>query len=149
MIIAVCAFISMLCIYTYSIINYTPMPTKEEMLTEAQGVDLETIADEAENNINIAKTKYDGKIYKTGAVVNRINEDCIQCACSWSYMVNALQGMDLFSDTTVYFANSDDLFKLNKRDTVKIIGIFELSGSSHYTIKNAYLLNDEEYNTIQ
>ncbi len=149
LIIAVCAFISMFCIYTYSIINYTPTPTKEEMLAEAQRINIETIADEAENNINIAKTKYDGKIYTTGAVVNRINEDYIQCACSWGYILNALQGMDLFSDTTIYFANSDDLLKLNKGDNIKVIGKFELSGSGNYTIKNAYLLDDEEYNTIQ
>ncbi len=122
---------------------------KSDMLAKAERINLFEIEEEAKGNINVAKTKYDGKIFTTGAVVNYIGDDYIRCACSWGYMVYALAGESLFSDTYIYFANSDDLLKINKGENIKVVGKFELSGSSRYTIRDAYLLSDEEYDAIQ
>ena len=117
---------------------------KEGMLAEAQHIDIATIAKDAENNINIAKENYDNKIITTNVVVNDIEEDSVKCAGSWEYMLYALQGIAT-SDTTIYFADNDDLLKVNKGEQIKVVGQVEVFNNNSYYLHNAYLLSDEEY----
>ena len=117
---------------------------REEMLAEAQHIDIVTIAKDAENNINIAKENYDNKIITTNVVVNEIDEDSVKCAGSWDYILYALRGVAI-SDTTIYFADNDDLLKVNKGEQIKVIGQVEVYSDTSFYLHNAYLLSDEEY----
>ncbi len=117
---------------------------REEMLAEAQHIGIVGIAMDAEENINIAKENYDNKIITTNVVVNEINEDSVRCAGSWGYMLYALRGVAI-SDTIIYFADNDDLLKVNKGEQIKVVGQVEVSSDILFYLHNAYLLSDEEY----
>ena len=99
-------------------------------MEEAIVLDWSSVHDEMLDNEARAKQNYDKKVVIWTATVFRINDTFAEMA------VETSNGMPL-NDIDVYL-DSEDLAKLNKGETVTIVGVLHLS--SFTSIKDAYLV---------
>ena len=104
--------------------------SKESMMEEAIVLDWTSVHATMLDNEARAKQDYDKKVVTWTATVFRINEKFAEMA------VETSNGMPL-NDIDVYL-DSEDLAKLNKGETVTVVGILHLG--SFTSIKDAYLV---------
>ena len=111
--------------------------TKEEMLSEAKKLCINTLFDEIDNNTERAKSDYENGTYLIWGQVYDIKGD--HCVISTSYC-STICSLNVFLP-------KDELLKLNKDEAIQIVGkITKISNALfkvNIDVKNAYFVTDE------
>lgn len=118
--------------------------SKEEMIQQAEILDWATIHNEIKDNP--AKSEdYEGKLYFYYGTIYEISVNNVKILNSKD--VNSLKGSSVSSDRYIYaYLDKEEIKKLNKNDTIYIIGTLEKENSSWVApcnLKNSILLDTE------
>lgn len=100
---------------------------KTEFLNQAEILDLQKLNKEIEDNIVRAKEQYQNKIYIWTTTVTYIQEKYFKS--------NGIE---------VYLKNQEDLAKLDRNETVVIVGRLEIMSSNNMKFASAYIITDEQ-----
>lgn len=116
----------------------------EEMLQQAEILDWTTVHNEVKDNP--AKSEdYEGKLYFYYGTIYEIHVDNVKILNSKD--VNSLNSASVSSDRYIYvYLDKEEIKKLNKNDTIYVIGTLEKENSSWVApcnLKNSILLDTE------